>query len=492
MKYLIIGGGIAGLYSALLLSELANVLPKDITVLEKGYRWGRRVHTLERDGIKYECGAGRFSEDHKLLMTLIKRYGLEDKMIELSKKTQDRQILNGRMMIPTNLEPYFDKLFSIPQDKTALLGKTLFDVATEMFGVEIASLMTSVYGFDEEFKLSGAYDALKLAGLTYRGTFYIMSGGLEQIITKIVEELTEKGLDLRLDTKCTKWRNLGANGFEATITDFNGTDTFVNCEKIILAIDKWGLMEFSELEPVHNLIDSVAIVPLTRIYARFPINEETGFAWFHGIPATTTNLPIRMFIPIDEKNGMCMISYSDGYFASQWQNDFIMNKLDSIIMNYIRQMFPEKQIPEPEWIQKLHWANGCHSWLPLVNSDIIYNQIQNPFRNIYICGETFSRWQGWIEGALETASEVYQKITNPISNDKKLYSENDISKSKNLTIINGRVYDLSKMDWINTHPGGNIIEKAIGIDSTHMFEYISHPAYVMNILEDLYVGDLNQ
>jgi cytochrome b involved in lipid metabolism len=47
------------------------------------------------------------------------------------------------------------------------------------------------------------------------------------------------------------------------------------------------------------------------------------------------------------------------------------------------------------------------------------------------------------------------------------------------------------MDWINKHPGGNIIEKAIGIDSTHMFEYISHPAYVMNILEDLYIGDLN-
>ena len=251
-------------------------------------------------------------------------------------------------------------------------------------------------------------------------------------------------------------------------------------------------MEFSELEPIRNLIDSVDIVPLTRIYARFPIDDQTGFAWFHGIPKTTTNLPIRMFIPIDEKNGMCLISYSDGYHASQWQNDFIMNKLDDIIMNYIRQMFPEKQIPEPDWIQKLHWANGCHSWLPLVNTDVIYHQIQNPFRNIYICGETFSRWQGWIEGALETAYEVCQKIVKPVINDKKLYNINDISTSDNLTIINGRVYDLSKMDWINTHPGGNIIKKAIGNDGTHMFEYISHPAYVMNILEDLYVGDLIQ
>jgi hypothetical protein len=413
-------------------------------------------------------------------------------MIEIFKKTQDRQILNGRMMIPTNLEPYFDKFFSMKPDKSTLIGKTLFDVATEMFGLEIASLMTSVYGFDEEFKLSGAYDALKLCGLTYNGTFYKMNGGLEQIITKIVNELTEKGVDLRLNTKCTKWKNIGVNGFDATITDFNGTDTFIQCDNIILAIDKWGLMEFSELEPIQNLINSVDGVPLTRIYARFPIDEKTGFSWFHGILKTTTNLPIRMFIPIDEKNGLCLISYCDGYYASQWQHDSIIGELDKNIMKYIRQMFPEKQVPEPTWIEKIHWANGCHSWLPLVNSDIIYNQIQNPFRNIFICGETFSHWQGWIEGALETAFDVYQKIITPVINDKKLYSINDISISESLTIINGRVYDLSKMDWINKHPGGDIIKKAIGNDSTHMFEYISHPAYVMNILEDLYVGDLNQ
>lgn len=61
-----------------------------------------------------------------------------------------------------------------------------------------------------------------------------------------------------------------------------------------------------------------------------------------------------------------------------------------------------------------------------------------------------------------------------------------------MTIIDNRVYDLSKMDWIEKHPGGDIIKKAIGKDSTHMFKYISHPAYVMNILSDLYIGDLSQ
>ena len=229
---------------------------------------------------------------------------------------------------------------------------------------------------------------------------------------------------------------------------------------------------------------------MTRIYARFPINTKTGFAWFHGIHNTTTNLPIRMFIPINEKNGLCMISYSDGHFATEWQRDFLTDNLNQNIMTYIRKMFPEKNIPEADWIQKLHWAHGVHTWRPLVNSELIYDRIQNPLQNIYICGETFSKNQGWIEGALETAYDIYNKIINSSKEKIKKYTMFDVSTSNNLTIIDNRVYDLSKMNWIEKHPGGNIIKKAIGIDSTHMFKYISHPAYVMNILSDLYVGDI--
>ena len=491
MKYLIIGGGIAGLYSALLLLENKDVSPNDIIILEKSYRWGRRVHTLERDDIKYECGAGRFIKEHKLLMSLITRYQLEDKLIPLSKKTQDRQILNERIMIPTNLEEYYDKLMSLNLNRDTLLGKSVFDVCTEMFGIEIATLLKSSHGYDDDFLVSNAYDGLLLLQSQHNKDFYVMNGGLEQIITKMVNELTEKKVDMRLHLKCVKWDNIENDKLKAYTTNFKGENEEIICDKIILALDKWGLCEFKELDSIKNIIDSVSIVPLTRIYARFPIDENTGFAWFHGIPKTTTNLPIRMFIPINEKNGMCMISYSDGHFASEWQRDFITNNLDSNIMKYIQIMFPEKIIPKANWIQKLHWANGVHTWKPLVNSELVYDRIQNPLTNIYICGETFSKNQGWIEGSLETAYSVIQKITTSIHKNIKKYTALEVSNSINLTIIDNRVYDLSIMNWLEKHPGGDIIKKAIGKDSTHMFKYISHPSYVMNILADLYIGDVD-
>jgi len=491
MKYLIIGGGIAGLYSGLLLTENSSISPKDIIIIEKSYRWGRRVHTLERDDIKYECGASRFIKEHKLLMSIIKRYKLADTLIKISKKSQDRQILNERMMIPTNLDEYFDKFFSIELNRNDIYGKSVFDICIEMFGIEIATLMKSSHGYDDDFLLYNAYDGLHQLKSIYKKTFYIMQGGLEQIITKMVDELKEKGVDLRLHTKCIKWENIDNDKLNVYTADIDNNTNVITCDKIILAVDKWSLTKFKELEPIYNLIDTVNTIPLTRIYARFPLEENTGFAWFHGIPKTTTNLPIRMFIPINQNNGMCMISYSDGHFASEWQRDFIMGNLDGNIMSYIRQLFPENKIPEPIWIQKLHWAHGVHSWRPLVNSELIYEQIQNPLNNIYIRGETFSNNQGWIEGALETAFAVYNKIINSSRENKKKYTMSDVSSSISLTIINNRVYDLSKMNWLEKHPGGDIIKKAIGIDSTHMFEYISHPAYTISILNDLYIGDLD-
>ena len=92
MKYVIVGGGISGLYTALILVDIHKINPSEIIVVEKSHRWGRRVHTLEKDGIKYECAASRFTKNHKLLFELIQRYNLTDKLIQLSNKTISKSL----------------------------------------------------------------------------------------------------------------------------------------------------------------------------------------------------------------------------------------------------------------------------------------------------------------------------------------------------------------------------------------------------------------
>jgi UDP-N-acetyl-D-galactosamine dehydrogenase len=48
---------------------------------------------------------------------------------------------------------------------------------------------------------------------------------------------------------------------------------------------------------------------------------------------------------------------------------------------------------------------------PLVDSEVLSKQLQNPFPNFYLCGEPYSaKHQQWMEGALETSKAVCDQL----------------------------------------------------------------------------------
>ena len=102
-EYIICGAGIAGLYSALNLIEKNNINPKKILIIEKSYRVGGLIQTNKNDKfcIKYENGAGRFTENDELLKNLIKRFGLQDKIIKLDNNKEFRKVFNKDIIIAT-------------------------------------------------------------------------------------------------------------------------------------------------------------------------------------------------------------------------------------------------------------------------------------------------------------------------------------------------------------------------------------------------------
>ena len=50
-----------------------------------------------------------------------------------------------------------------------------------------------------------------------------------------------------------------------------------------------------------------------------------------------------------------------------------------------------------------YWENGIHLWDTGYDMDEEYEKMLKPIDNkeIYICGESFSKKQGWIEGSLK-------------------------------------------------------------------------------------------
>jgi hypothetical protein len=149
------------------------------------------------------------------------------------------------------------------------------------------------------------------------------------------------------------------------------------------------------------------MTPLLRTYAVFPTP-----AWFKDMPRTITNSPLRHIIPINPNKGTIMISYTDGNDTTKWSK--ILERAGEAalcmeIMKSSRQLF-KKNIPNPLFFKAHCWKNGCSYWLPgLYSTEEESKRIMNPFPDIYVCGESYSLHQAWIEGALQHAEDMLEK-----------------------------------------------------------------------------------
>jgi hypothetical protein len=80
--YIILGGGIAGLYSAY--SILKKNKKANILILEKHANVGGRVFTFKNKHMTVEAGAGRFHSEQPLILGLLKELDLEKHIIEIN------------------------------------------------------------------------------------------------------------------------------------------------------------------------------------------------------------------------------------------------------------------------------------------------------------------------------------------------------------------------------------------------------------------------
>jgi hypothetical protein len=147
--------------------------------------------------------------------------------------------------------------------------------------------------------------------------------------------------------------------------------------------------------------------PLLRTYAVFPV--EKGTSWFANLPKVVNKGPIRFVLPMNPACGTVMISYTESQDARA-----LMHRIDKDgeeatgkwIVQQVRQMFPDRTIPDPLFFKAHPWTSGCTYWLPgSYDVEEESKKSLKPFSdlNLYCCGESFSLRQAWMEGALEQA-----------------------------------------------------------------------------------------
>ena len=503
---IIIGGGISGLYLAYKLQKKFKIL-----LLEKSNYLGGRIytHNCNVDSMKcrYEVGAGRLSSNHKLLIDLIDDLGLKNKLVQIPTKKKHIHNYNTnysqfykiskdeKLDISFLLQIVFKKTKNY-SDK--YLKNVLFiELIDNILSKDAAQFLLDSYGYTAEFLVLNAYDAIRLFknDFNLKNKFYILDGGLSQVLNCIKNRLHNVTIIKRTLVEDYRYKN---NIFRVKTKNlFNNVD--YTAKKVIFATHKNGLSNIPSLinnSRISKLINSVEEIPMARIYAVFKPKKKSK-VWFHNIGKITTNGPIQYIIPINKQKGIIMISYPDLDRAIYWKDKNMEGQLNKKIMYEIRKMFPKLTIPNPDYLKMHFWNNGVHYYKPSMSSASVASKIIKPFKSkeLYITGEAYSCRQAWIEGALETSETVIKKILSnrPKTGGLNIDFENlplitlkEVSRHNTLnsawTVIDGLVLDIT--DWIKLHPGGDIIKKSMGRDTTK--EWWEIPAHSVSIVNNIF------
>ena len=414
--YVIVGGGMAGLHIARLLAK--KYPDRSICIVEKYGAFGGRVDTYvpkDKPALHYESGAGRVGDQHKMVAAYVKEFGLTKAYIK-PHITHRHVEADGSLTIGENsfTEIIGQMLEDLPHGiKERLHTMTIKEACTAAYGSVIVDRVFSEFGYRSEtevIRADIAFDTFK-GFMGEKGTYYVVVEGLSEIPRRLAKDNLEMGV--RLVTNVTV-RDLDKEGDCWKVRGVCMEKPW-SCmsRRVIFAVTRNALAQIPMFAGKW-MVTGVRMEPLLRVYARFPL--VGGKPWFHDVGHTTTNNVIRYVIPINPAEGLIMISYTDAGDARYW-TAMPKEERQREIMLEIRKLFPEKEIPEPENWSFHSWKDGCSYWLPYpvgpLDARKAQHDVHYPFKttapNVYVCGESWSCCQAWMEGALRNAQSLFEK-----------------------------------------------------------------------------------
>lgn len=413
---IIVGGGLAGLTVAENLAKKGN----NVLLLEKYGYFGGRATTYKdpEHGIQYEIGAGRINKDHARVTALVRRFGLHTFPISTAS-----DFVSGASRIPNDFLTLFSPIARVLETlPPAALAK---HTVAELVPAEFHTIFLR-YPYWAELRLLRADVALTgfkpEAAHGAHAAYYGITEGIQELATHQAAAAAEAGADCRLRYTVADVRALPGT---RTTTLFEVTGTYklaggadvakhpfvFTANRVVLATCRCSLSDFSVLRGTP-LLKQVGTAALMRIYAMYPPATATHKVWFHDLPKIVTDSPLRYIIPINAEKGLIMISYTDGDDTKHWR---VLEgaALKKEIQTQVKTLFPSREIPEPTFLQKHDWTQGCSYWLP---GDYEVAEASraahNPAPGVYVCGESVSQTQTWIEGALESAETLTHLLTS--------------------------------------------------------------------------------
>ncbi len=415
---LIVGAGIAGLYCA---RELLKQNPNSsVVVCEKYKKLGGRAVSYSKDlggdigTVGWEIGAGRISKAHTLVLGLLKEYGLHAVPIGA-----------GLFYRESGTAPFEDNYF---EPALEILLQPLRRLSPEILGTHtLRELLVKVHGPAETQKWMDRYPyhaevvwmradraLVEFSGeMASHEGYFVCKEGLSALIEAMAEDVRKKGGEI-----LSHYDLQACDGSTCRFKTDEG-QVEIQAGRIILALHASALRGLS-LFKGWKVLQHIRMEPLFRIYAVFPKGKNEK-VWFADLPRVVTPQDLRYFLPIDSSKGSAMVSYTDSTFARRYMK--ILNgrggekALEAKVLADLRSVFPEFRVPAPVFFKPHPWTDGVSYWLPgRYSPESESMEALHPFPkthpNLYVCNESFCLRQGWMEGSLEHAKLLLQKLSS--------------------------------------------------------------------------------
>jgi hypothetical protein len=408
---IIIGSGMAGLYSAYNIKKMS--LDTSFIILEQHKKqWiGGRTSNEMFYGTQVVTGAGvGRKEKDKLLIKLMNEIGI--------KYTQYETIINySKTFTPVDIVKIINKLKSEYNKHPELHHKTFKEYFIKIFDEKLYKAFIISAGYTD-YENADLYETLYNYGIDDNKSGWT---GLhipwKNMVDKLYHIIGKN--HFRFSNNVVEIKKIKEKPCLFQIKTDNGI--LYQSNKVIIATTITGIQKLVPgADKKTSLYQQIHGQPFLRLYAKF--NKESAKIMKKYVTSyTIVPGPLQKIIAMDANKGVYMIAYSDNYYATL-QKKYLENTPENrdLYCDLIEESLgiPKGQLKITA-IKDYYWPIGTHYYEPLrgpfkTRNDFVY-KAQHPENGMLVVGEVVSRDQGWTEGALESVKSVLDE--NWVLND---------------------------------------------------------------------------
>jgi thioredoxin reductase len=402
---IIIGSGIAGLFSAYNIKKISPNTTFLILEQHKKQWIGGRTSNEMFYGTEIVTGAGVGRKDKDiLLIKLMNEIGIKYKQYE-------NTINYSQTFTPVDIGKIIKKLKIEYNKHPELHHKTFKDFFIAILGEKLYKTFIISTGYTD-YENADLYETLYNYGMDdNKGGWTGLYIPWKNMVDRLYHIIGKN--HFRFSNDVTEIKKINQKPCLFQIKTENGA--LYNCNRVIVATTITGIQKLVPgASSKSSLYQQIRPQPFLRLYAKF--NKESSEIMKKYVTGyTIVPGPLQKIIPMDSNKGVYMIAYSDNTNALL-QKKYLDNTLENrnLYCDLIEESLgiPKGQL-QITAMQDYYWPVGTHYYEPLkgdfkTRNEFVY-KAQHPENGMLVVGEAVSRHQGWTEGALESVKIALDK-----------------------------------------------------------------------------------